>query len=255
MRLCELLALASFLSIACVDSAVVGGAPDGGASGDAGDGSSGEATASSTSGDSSQGSSTGDPSEDESGGENSGGSSGESDGDSTGSCGCGFFEVGVDESVDGTTVQALVEATSPLTLPWTWTGIEGQPTTTVNLSLELIGSEAVAMGDPCGLDAQCVGVGGPVLVNITTDDGRLDESMMGSIGGTGTYAQIDVTASAFTEFQGTLPESDFIRQPGLSNPPDNAGIGGSWTFEDDAVELSVYVPLLELPPIVLGTSD
>jgi len=175
---------------------------------------------------------------------------------STGDCSCTFFAIGVDELHDGTTLAGLVEATSPVMLPWTWTGIEGEPTTTVSLSLEMIGTEATAMDDPCNLDPQCMGVGGPVMVTITTEDGRLDESMVGSLGGISeASASLDITSTAFTDFQGSLPQSVFIEQPPLPNPPDNAGIGGTWSFEDQTVELFVYVPTAQGSPIRLGGSN
>lgn len=181
-----------------------------------------------------------------SGSESSDGVTSESSSSSTG-CACSFIEIGAEEETpDGYSFAEQVEQLVDVDVPFTWTGVVGDPTTTLHLQLELLPKSA-RYGNGCG---SCVGLSGRVRAVVDSDDGFLAERKQSGLTVLpGESARLDVVASSFDQFMGTLPE-----QP-LDVPYELAGIEFEWdlSMPESPPHVIVYVPM-EGKAAVLGES-
>jgi hypothetical protein len=184
--------------------------------------------------------------------------SSESSSGTTSDCGCVMFQIAQDEPCpEGFSFIELVESLPGADGPWTWTAIEGMPSTTVHVAFELASGAGSWRDDPCSTDDSCRGLSGPVTVHISTEDGLLDETFEGGIDGIlGETAALDVTAGDLRGFGGTLSDAAFVDDNGDPIVVDSAGVGGRWTWEDrtPSGRFFVYTPVPQAEAIVLGES-
>jgi hypothetical protein len=182
----------------------------------------------------------------------------ESEAGSTGACGCVFHQLAVNEpSPAGYSFEELAAALPGGDGSWTWTAVEGTPSTTFELTFEIGAGMASWREDPCGEQDDCRGLSGPVMVRISTADGLLDETLEGGIDGLlGETAALDVTADDLRGFEGTLSNAAFVDDNGDPIVVDSAGVGGRWTWEDrtPSGRFFVYTPVPQAEAIVLGES-
>jgi hypothetical protein len=131
------------------------------------------------------------------------------------------------------------------------------PTTTVQVMFEADEGNGSWRDDPCDMDEDCHGLSGPVRVQISTEDGLLADEFVGGIDGIlGETAALDVTANSFREFTGTLPDADFVDENGDPMVVYNAGVAGTWSWDNGSPNGSfqVYTPAIQPGVIVLGQS-
>jgi hypothetical protein len=209
----------------------------------------GESTTSlSTSGDSSDA--------DESTTTTSAGAAEESSSSTTSPCGCGFVRIPADEpSPDGYSFADLVAELPVADHPWVWTAIDGEPTTTMELTFEVMDT-ALWADDGCGgISPSCRGLEGRVTVAITTADGLLAETSVGFINGVlGESASLDVPAEPLRNFMGTLSDATFVDENGDPIDVFDAGVRGPWSWDGGSPQPTFWVATGFPLGIVLGES-
>ncbi len=168
--------------------------------------------------------------------ESSGSSTSGSSSSGTG-CHCTSTQIGSEEPTpDGDSFADKVAELADVDVPLAWTGVMGDPTTSVQLDVEAVLAEA-SYEDGCG---RCIGVSGRVRVAIDTDDGFLAERVEAGLTVIpGVSARLDIVATSFEGFMGTLPDAQ------LDTRYDNAGIEIVWDLSgsERPAHVLVYVPL------------
>jgi hypothetical protein len=184
------------------------------------------------------------------------GAAGESSSSTTSPCGCGFVRIPADEpSPDGYSFADLVAELPVADHPWVWTAIDGEPTTTIQLTFEVMDT-ALWADDGCGgISPSCRGLEGRVTVTITSADGLLAETLVGFIDGVlEENAQLDVGAERLRTFAGTLPDATFVDENGDPIDVFDAGVRGLWSWERGSPEGTFAVATGFPLGIVLGES-
>ena len=180
----------------------------------------------------------------------------ESSSSTTSPCGCGFVRIPADEpSPDGYSFADLVAELPVADHPWVWTAIDGEPTTTMDLTFEVMDT-ALWADDGCGgISPSCRGLEGRVTVAITTADGLLAETTVGFIDGVlGESASLDVPAEPLRNFVGTLSDATFVDENGDPIDVFDAGVRGPWSWDSGSPQPTFWVATGFPLGIVLGES-